>query len=282
VAAAGPAFAEWGGDATSGGSRLSFYERKELQQIKRAAAEAAAAKAATRYEYASVANCGSNTPDTPVADNFCKQAVLACAGNTPQQGLGPSVKLYRREVEATGAPQGPWELLGTTCFPQDAPGAPARALTMAMVQAAFHDTAFARPSLNVQPKGNVTLVTLPTYFELAWPQAGFQPGEVDRPDPARVLGFDVEIRPLLESVVYVYGDGSTSGPTTSGGGPYPRGDIRKAYDEPGTFPVRADVTYRGQFRVDGGEWIDIPGTVTVQGTPEDLQVKTAHARLVSH
>ena len=282
VAVAAPAFAEWGGDATTGGSRLSFYERKELQQIKRAAAEAAAAKAAKAAEYASVANCGTNTPDSPVTDDFCTAAAKACAGNTAGQGLGPSVRLFKREVDAAGKPIGPWVQYGITCFPQDAPGAPARALTMAMVQAAFHDTAFARPSLKIQPKGNVTLVTLPTYFQLAWPQAGFQPGEVDRPDPGRMLGFDVQIRPLLESVEYVYGDGTTSGPTTSRGGPYPSGDIRKAYDRSGTFPVRADVTYRGQFRVGGGEWIDIPGTVSVQGTPENLQVKTAHARLVSH
>jgi hypothetical protein len=278
---AGPAYAGWGGDATTGGSRLSFYERKELQQIKKAAAEAASAKAAQRYEYASVANCGSNTPDTPVGDNFCTEAVLICAGNTPAQGLGPSVKLFRREVDAAGKPAGPWVQYGVTCFPQDAPGAPRRTLTMAMVQAAFHDTTFAKPTLQVQPRGSVTLVTLPTYFELAWPQAGFQPGEVDHPDPARMLGFRVEIRPVLGSVEYVYGDGTTSGPTNSLGGPYPDGDIRKAYDHAGTFPVRADVTYRGQFRVGGGAWIDIPGDVTVRGAPEDLQVKTAHARLVT-
>ena len=150
---------------------------------------------------------------------------------------------------------------------------------MAQVLAAFHDTDFAKPSVQIQPKGNVTLVTLPTYFELTWPSAGFAPGEVDAVDPARMLGFRVEIRPQFKSVVYVYGDGSTSGATTSRGGPYPSGDIRHAYDEAGTFPVRADVTYTGQFRVAGGQWIDIPGQVTIQGQPEDLQVRTAKARL---
>ena len=284
VLGAEPALASgpiWG-NTTQDGARMSMYDRKELLDIKRAAAEVAAPKAVKRFEYTTVANCPGTQPGSSTANDFCAAAAKACAGNKPEQGLGPSAKLFKREVDAAGKPSGPWVQYGITCFPQDAPGAPARALTMAMVQAAFHDTAFARPSLKIQPKGNVTLVTLPTYFELAWPQAGFQPGEVDRPDPGRMLGFDVQIRPLLESVEYVYGDGTTSGPTTSRGGPYPSGDIRKAYDRSGTFPVRADVTYRGQFRVDGGEWIDIPGTVSVQGTPEDLQVKTAHARLVSH
>jgi hypothetical protein len=92
----------------------------------------------------------------------------------------------------------------------------------------------------------------------------------------------VEIRPTLGSVTYVYGDGTTSGPTRSLGGPYPTGDVVKEYPRAGSFPVRADVTYGGQFRVGGGAWIDIPGQVTIRGTPEPLEVRTAHARLVTH
>jgi hypothetical protein len=170
---------------------------------------------------------------------------------------------------------------GITCFPEEAPGA-RPSVTMAMVLAAFHDTTFAKPSLEVQPKGNITLVTLPTYFETQWPQAGFEPGEIDRVDPARMAGFRVDIRPWAKSITYVYGDGSTSGPTTSLGGSYPEGDITKTYASAGTFAVRADVTYTGEYRVNGGAWVDIPGDVTVRGIPETLQVKTAHARLVNH
>jgi len=42
-----------------------------------------------------------------------------------------------------------------------------------------------------------------------------------------------------------------------------------------------DVTYGGQFSVDGGDWIDIPGTATVEGTPFSLRVAEAHAQLVT-
>lgn len=153
---------------------------------------------------------------------------------------------------------------------------------MAMVLAAFHDTDFSRPSVTIEPRGNVTLVTLPTYFQTTWPRAGYQPGEVDQVDPARMAGFRVEIRPKLKSLTYDYGDGTTSGATTSLGGTYPEGDITKTYRRAGTFSVHADVTYAGEFRVNGGQWIDIPGDVTIQGTPETLTVKTAHARLVAH
>ena len=152
---------------------------------------------------------------------------------------------------------------------------------MALVLAAFHDTRFARAQLLVQPRGNVTLVGLPTYFEVRWSRAGFEPGEVDRVDPVRMAGFAVEVRPVAQGIRYVFGDGSTGGPTTSRGGPYPVGDVVKAYPRAGTFVVRADVTYGGQFRVNRGAWIDIPGTVTIRGTSEYLSVRTAEARLVT-
>ena len=283
--AAGPALAAgpiWG-NTTQDGTRMSMYDRKEMRDIKKASAQAASGHAAPKWEYASVANCPGITPTSANRNAFCKAAADACKGNTAEQGLGPSAKLYRRAIDLKGTATGPWVQYGFTCFPQDAPGAPARPmLTMNQILAAFHDTNFAKPTVDIQPKGNVTLVRLQTYFELQWPTAGFQPGEVDHPDPARMLGYQVEIEPVLKSVDYVYGDGSSSGPTTSLGGPYPSGDVHKAYERAGDFPVRADVTYGGRFRVGGGEWIDIPGEVTIRGVEETLAVKTAHARLVSN
>jgi hypothetical protein len=277
---AGPAFAGGGigGGTTKDGARLSSFDRRELQQIRNARTTDAATP---KFEYASVSNCGSNTPGSPNADDPCAEAVLACAGNTPAQGLGPSVRLFRRTVGADGRATGGWVQYGLTCFPRDAPGA-RPSVTMAMVLAAFHDTAFAKASLHVQPEGNVTLVGLPTYFQIRWPRAGFEPGEVDRVDPGRMAGFGVEIRPAAQSITYVFGDGSTSGPTSSLGGPYPSGDVIKTYPHAGEVVARADVSYTGQYRVNAGAWVDIPGEVTVRGTAQMLQVKTAHARLVTH
>ena len=260
---------------------MNLYDRSEMQAIN-AKAGAGGTSAEKRFEYASVADCGNNSPDSANPDDLCKDAAVACAGNTPEQGLGPSVRLFRRTVNGSGAPTGPWVQYGITCFPEDAPGPARPRVTMAMVLAAFHDTDFAKPVLVVEPRGNVTLVTLPTYFQTSWPQAGYQPGEVDLVDPARMAGFRVEIRPAVKSITYDYGDGSTSGPTTSLGGPFPEGDITKTYLRAGAFAVRADVTYSGQFRVNGGQWIDIPGDVTIRGTAQTLTVKTAHARLVAH
>lgn len=235
-----------------------------------------------RYEYTSVTNCPSSVPGSAGADSFCVAAAAACAGNSPQQGLGPSVKVFRRVVAPAGvrtAEAGPWVQVGVTCFPELVPGK--RTLGMAQVVAAFHETRFAVPTLRIQPIGNVTLVNLPTYFELGWTPGGFEPGHVDHPAPARLLGYRVEIRPLLREVTYLYGDGRVEGPTSRTGGPFPNGDVRHSYRTAGDVIVRADVTYGGQFRVVGGPWIDIPATVRVTGVGQSLHVATASARLYS-
>ncbi len=231
-----------------------------------------------KYEYISAIGCPGVTPDSPNRDVYCAIAFLACAGNTPEEGQGPLVTLYRRQVDPVPVPSpAPWDKVGTTCFPELVPGK--ATLGMAQILAAFHDTKFALPELVIQPKGNVTLVNLETFYQLSWPQTGYQPGEVDAVDPARMLGFRVDIRPSLKAVTYHFGDGTTLGPTTSTGGPYPTGDVVKTYRQAGTFDVYAQAAYTGQFRVGGGPWLDIPGNVTITGAPIPLQVKTATARL---
>lgn len=154
-------------------------------------------------------------------------------------------------------------------------------MTLSMIRDAFHDTEFAVPTVNIQPEGDVTLVNLPTFFEIRFPKAGFGPDEVDTPDPARLLGYHIEVRPRLKSVTYHLGT-TTLGPTTSLGGPHPNGDIRATYTRPGSHRVRADIVYSGQFRVAGSQWFDIPGEVDLPGTPVTLTVREAKSRLFTN
>src|SRR5665648_155471 len=228
------------------------------------------------FEYTSVTACPFSTPGSANADAPCVGAMQACAGNTPQQGQGPQVRLYRRELGANGVQVSTgWQLIGTTCYPDLVPGKPV--LGMAQILAAFHNTAWAKPTVHIQPEGNVTLVTLATYFEVKWPASGFQPGEIDT---TTLLGNQVRIRPTVRGYTYVFGDGASSGPTLSAGGTYPDGDITHAYPKAGTYTCHIDITYGGEFSVGGGAWIPIPDTVTVAGQLQPLTVKTAHARLV--
>jgi hypothetical protein len=185
-------------------------------------------------------------------------------------------RLYRRELDANGKPLAGWRILGTTCFPQLVPARPV--LDTARILAAFHNTVWSKPTVHIQPEGNVTLVTLPTYFEVTWPAAGYKPGEIDT---VALLGNAVRIRPTAHAYNYVFGDGTTSGRTTSSGGTYPDGDITHAYAKKGRYNTRIDITYGGEYSIGGGPWIPISDTVPISGKPQTLTVKTAHARLVS-
>ena len=170
--------------------------------------------------------------------------------------------------------------MGSSCNPDALPSQPA--LGISQILNAFRLTPFAKPGVHIQPEGNVTLVTLPTYFAVEWPTDGYQPGEVDTAEPAQMLGHTVRIRPTAQGYTYVYGDGTSFGPTHSPGGTYPDGDIRKTYDKAGTYDTHIQITYGGEFSVDGGQWIQIPDTVQISGPVQPIQVKTAKNRLYTH
>jgi hypothetical protein len=46
--------------------------------------------------------------------------------------------------------------------------------------------------------------------------------------------------------------------------------------------VTADLTWTGQFRVDGGPWQSIPGTVTAAAASTTIDVKEARGVLVQN
>jgi hypothetical protein len=225
------------------------------------------------FEYKSEYSCSF---DATAAADVCLGASTACDGNTPAQGLGPPVRLYRRQLDASGAPTTGWQTIGMTCFPELVPGK--RGLDIGQVRTAFRNTAWAKPTVHIQPEGNVTLVTLPTYFAVTWPKAGFQPGEIDS---VTLLGYQVRIRPTVQGYTYVFGDGTDFGPTASPGGPYPNGDITHVYPKAGNYKTRIDITYGGEFSIGAGPWVQIPDSVTVPGPDQLLKVKTARARLVT-
>ncbi len=136
------------------------------------------------------------------------------------------VRVYRREVDAKGAAKAGWEELGTSCLGD--PMTDKQEPDSKKILAAFHDTKFALPMVHIQPEGNLTLVNLPTYFEVKWPAAGFQPGEIDTPT---LLDRRVEIRPVARGYNYFFGDETGFGPTLSPGGIYPTGDITHVYTQ---------------------------------------------------
>lgn len=148
-----------------------------------------------------------------------------------------------------------------------------------MIIEQFHRTQFALPQAVMEPPGNRTLVNLPVYFELVWPEGGFEPQEID---VTTLIGHEVRIRPTLVGATYYTGDGEQVGPTESLGGPYPEGDITHEYTSAGDVSPYISVEYGGEVSVDGGEWSTIPSTVTIDGPETPLEIVESRNRLYSN
>lgn len=229
------------------------------------------------YEYVAVIDCRPpNTPEQPRLE-ICGFAVSYCEENVPDS-YGPRSWIYRRTADGSG-PTSAWAEVAPTCYTDSVPvrsGEPSVALTEAMIIEQFHRTDFALPQLVVQPPDGRTLVNLPVFFELGWPEAGYGPDEIDT---TTIVGHEVRIRPTLVGATYVTGDGAAIGPTTSLGGGYPDGDITHEYTGAADLSPYISVEYGGQVSVDGGSWRPIPGTATIDGPGTPLQVLTSTNRL---
>ena len=218
--------------------------------------------------------CQAADPGDP-DPSACQKAALGCVTNGVQVGIGLLYEIYARPAGSSGA----WHFVGSTCFADQVPGA-SPTLSVGRIIDAFHLTPWATATVLTQPEGNTTLVNLPVYARISWSVQGYQPGEIDTLDPASMFGLTVQIRPKVDHYTYVWGDGTTTGPSRSDGGVWPTGDITHSYPSPGTYQARVDTTFTGDFRINGGPWTQIPDTVTITGPTTTITVHAARAVLV--
>lgn len=178
-----------------------------------------------------------------------------------------------RAVTIPGAPGEP---------PRTVPVQPPPVPTMAQIQTAFRELPFSKPSVSVQPKGNKTLKGLETFYAATWPDdSGLQPGETSK--PVKLLSWTIDFRVAAQDYRYDFGDGTTSGWTTSTGGTYPDGDVTHTYKNTGDKDVKVDARLTGQYRVNGGQWQDIATVADLQNEPVDtLEVLGTRTRLTSY
>src|SRR5665811_1557072 len=81
-----PAVADVEGDAAPAGIKTGLT-RTELGRAKAGLDIKTGAPDTRSFEYKTLYACGFNTPGDTAA--LCANAVQACSGNTPEQGLGP-------------------------------------------------------------------------------------------------------------------------------------------------------------------------------------------------
>jgi hypothetical protein len=138
------------------------------------------------------------------------------------------------------------------------------------------------PRIGTAPIGPVTLVNIETVLWVDTP-ANRVLGTVT------LLGHRVSLRAHVERVDWNFGDDSTD-TTPTPGKAYTNADPCKTVDCPdyfghtyvhtGRVTIAAELTWTGQFRVDGGVWQAIPGTVTAPATSAAIHVKEARGILV--
>ena len=136
-----------------------------------------------------------------------------------------------------------------------------------------------RPGIGVAPPGGKTLVNLQTVLWADTP-ADRSLGTVT------LLGtYRVALRVHVQRVAWAFGDGATD-VAGSPGLPYRKGEhcttvtcpghFGHVYATTGTMTITEQVTWSGQYSVDGGAWQDVAGTV--DGPAATTQVRVLEAR----
>lgn len=150
-------------------------------------------------------------------------------------------------------------------------------ITEAMVLRALRRVTLPKPEIVIQPPGGKTLVNFETIFHT-------------EAEPftrsVRLLGVRVDLEITPTSYTWAHGDGTTQTTTESGVGYHKSlpmsAYITHEYAHAGvTLKPQVSTTYSARFRVDGGAWRDVSGTVTSQGGPIDLRVVEARTVLLS-
>jgi hypothetical protein len=194
-----------------------------------------------------------------------------CAG---QQKCGEKGHMFYVWAHHSG---GSSENLGSQCFePDEAPVAPERQVTQAMVLRAFQRIPVPASRVEIQPPGGKTLVNLETIFST-------EAAEFTR--TIGLLGHRVDLEISPSRFEWVTGDGASFATDWAGRAwekGVPMGEfITHNYDDADDVTTRVDTTWSAQYRVDGGDWQDVGGTVTIEGEPFDLAVLSAAPHLVS-
>lgn len=147
------------------------------------------------------------------------------------------------------------------------------AVTDDLVATAFRRIPLPPSTFTIQPPGGRTLVNFETNFFTD------QDGTLER--SVRLLGQRVDLRIEADSYTWRFGDGESI--TTSGpGAPYPKLLVTHNYRTKGEYGPALDITWVADYRVGGGAWQPVPGSVTISGSPAELRAIEARPTLVGY
>jgi PKD repeat protein len=122
-------------------------------------------------------------------------------------------------------------------------------------------------------------------FGLVRANTNFYATEVPQTLETTMLGRSVAIRAVPVEWRWDYGDGSGPVSYPFAGGPQRGFDQETStshvYGRTGRFAVSLATAYRGQFSVEGGPWVAIPGTAVVASEPVVADIWRSESRNVA-
>ncbi|MDP3889778.1 hypothetical protein [Nocardioides sp.] len=164
------------------------------------------------------------------------------------------------------------EYLGTRCMVSEE-----NEPTEQQVREAFRRTPVPKSELMIQPPDGRTLVNFETIFRTEAEQFTRS---------MSLLGFQVDLEISPATFQWVHGDGTDQSSSWPGRS-YDRtiavsssSYITHSYERKGTAQPRVDTTWTARYRINGGDWRPVNGTVTIQGDAVDLEILEAAPMLV--
>jgi len=164
------------------------------------------------------------------------------------------------------------EEIGRTCL-ADNEAASLGQITPGLVRREFERLTWQSSELAVQPPDGVTLVGFESNF--------FTTNTGPTAQAVTLLGRRIQIEATPTSYVWHFGDESTE-TTSTPGAAYPQLLVTHRYQHIGKVQPSVDTVYAGRYRVGTGPWRAIPGTLTVTGQQQELEVREARGVLVGH
>lgn len=153
------------------------------------------------------------------------------------------------------------------------PDEPAPVLTVGLIRNAFAELKLPAGTLVIQPPDGLTLVNFDTNF--------YTTSTEPIARTVTLLGRRVTLEATPSTFHWAFGDGERL-TTSDPGAPYPDLRVTHSYLRKDTYRPSLGTTYTGRYRVGGGPWRQIPGTVTINGTGQALRAIEAQPRLVGY
>ena len=211
------------------------------------------------------------------ASYACKQVFNDCALNAI--GRQPVDPFVTTKAELQQSPGHVWTMIGENCNARTS----RPQLTPLLVRQQV-EKLVPHPGIGVAPPGGRTLVNLQTVLWADTP-ADRRLGTV------RLLGiYRVALRVHVQQVLWDFGDG-TSARTGSPGRPYRAGEhcatvtcpghFGHVFGRTGSMTITSQVSWTGQYSVNGGQWQTIAGAVTGPQAAAEVTVVQARGVLVA-